>query len=297
MTDEDYGVMPPQRIPAVHINWTLPFRVRNPRVDYYVEDQELLSTILSALLWRKLNGPIKLYTDPVGLKYYQRIQLLDLWDGGIDDQTLAGISPQHIDPEIFWAAGKLFAVRQEKAPFFMMDTDLMVWRPICQLAAPHRLMALHRESLATVECYIPFHLLKTRPDYLPNPLWDWEEDPFNTALVYFGDDTFLQQYTASAINFMTDNLERPMEMVSQMVFAEQRLFAMVAKASEIPVATFLDYPEQECGITHIWGAKAEARSNPAGYRALCAEMCRALQLCFPQSLELPVVSDLMKKYM
>ena len=43
---------------------------------------------------------------------------------------------------------------------------------------------------------------------------------------------------------MMDNHEYPCEMVSQMVFAEQRIVSMCAKKMNIPIYHFLDDPFQ-----------------------------------------------------
>lgn len=285
-------------IRAIHINWTLPFRYRNPGQKYTIPDYEVLSTALSAFLWRLLNGSIKLYTDAQGLEFYSQCDMLGLWDGGVDYQVLSSIEPQHINPEIFWAAGKLFAIQNEKKPFVMMDTDLMVWRNLAdsEYIYNRRLMALHREPLANNDYYLPLYLLKKRSDYTPNPKWDWSEDPCNTALAYFNDTDFLNRYTSAAIDFMTDNNERPMEMVTQMVFAEQRIFSMVAKESNIPIGTFLDNPDQENGITHIWGAKAEAQNDPTKLNSLCKELSWAIFINFPEYRQMPYLRGVMKKY-
>ena len=46
-------------ITAFHSNWTSPFFIQNNLNEYYIEDFEILTTILSALKWRQNNGSIK----------------------------------------------------------------------------------------------------------------------------------------------------------------------------------------------------------------------------------------------
>lgn len=41
---------------AFHSNWTRPFFIRNPHMEYRIEPFELLTTALSALEWRRENG-------------------------------------------------------------------------------------------------------------------------------------------------------------------------------------------------------------------------------------------------
>ena len=45
---------------AFHSNWTRPFFVRNPHMEYRIEPFELLTTALSALEWRRENGSIRM---------------------------------------------------------------------------------------------------------------------------------------------------------------------------------------------------------------------------------------------
>ena len=99
-------------IEAFHSNWTMPFFNANPHKEYYVEDFEILTTILSALKWREKNGSVKMITDKVGADYYKSIGLENIWDLGID-LSLDNINDK-IDSNIFWAAGKLYALKSEK---------------------------------------------------------------------------------------------------------------------------------------------------------------------------------------
>jgi len=48
---------------AFHTNWTKPFFFRNQDSPYFIEDFDLLTTIISALEWRKHNGGIQMVTD------------------------------------------------------------------------------------------------------------------------------------------------------------------------------------------------------------------------------------------
>ena len=139
---------------ALHVNWTRPSQVRNPQGNYLIADFEILSTILSACLWRQYNGPIKMYTDNIGYDFYDSWGMLGLWDGGVDVDVLEGI-PNDIPADIFWAGGKLYAIKEQKVPFVMMDTDLLVWNCIHDIVVGQKLMAYHSESLEQLKsCYI-----------------------------------------------------------------------------------------------------------------------------------------------
>jgi len=267
-------------ITAIHINSTAPFAVKNKGAQYRIEDFDLLTTVLSALMWRKNNGPIRLYTDKVGYNYYASLDLLDLWDAGIDTAVLENI-PETINHDIFWAAAKLFALQHEETPVAMIDTDLIVWPRILTVLENKPFAVIHREELHG--CYPPPDTLKRRKGYEFDPQWDWSELPCNMAFAWFSDSEFKKYYTDCAIDFMTDNHEYAMEMVSQMVFAEQRMVAVCAKKMNIPIYHFLDDPFQRDNeyFSHIWGAKDIARNYPGQRKLLCTALVQKIRDIFP----------------
>ena len=109
---------------AIHINWTKPF-INKINAPYAIEDFELLTTILSALNWRRHNGKISMLTDSTGAEYYRRIGIDRIWD----DLKIV-LDDVDVNPDVFWAAGKLFALSTVKAPVAIIDTDFIVWEPI-----------------------------------------------------------------------------------------------------------------------------------------------------------------------
>ena len=268
-------------IPAIHVNSTAPFAANNKGAAYYQEDFELLCTVLSALMWRNKNGPIKLYTDKTGYDYYASFGLLDLWDGGIDTSVVGSI-PDTVNQHIFWAAAKIFALRNEATPVAVIDTDMIVWENLEPELNGRQFVVFHREELHEF-IYIPGFYLKTRKDYQFDPEWDWTALPCNMAFSYFSDPGFKKYYTDCALDFMTGNLEYPMEMISQMVFAEQRLAAICAVKMNIPIHHFLHDPYQKDNncFTHLWGGKGHARNDLRHRKALCAAMLRKINEHFP----------------
>ena len=95
---------------AIHINWTKPFRNRF-NAPYEVEDFEILTTILSALKWREKNGNIKMVTDSVGAQYYKKTGLDVIWNSV--ENILDNVD---VNSNVFWAAGKIFALKEQNAP-------------------------------------------------------------------------------------------------------------------------------------------------------------------------------------
>lgn len=244
---------------GIHILSTVPGRKVRGGMPYVPEYFELVCMALSSLKWRKLNGPMTLYCDRTAYTWFEEHDLLSLWDD-VNTDVIESI-PDSINQEVFWAGCKLFALRDAKAPVVMVDTDLVVWKRLDRkLFTP--VTVLHKEDI--VDCYLPKEYLKIRKGYEFDPDWDWSVRPCNTALAYFADDAFKEDYTRKAIDFMTDNRDLPMENVSQMVFAEQRLLAMEAARQGLEVSEIVRDPFQAGNdiFTHLWGAKRIARTQP-----------------------------------
>lgn len=281
---------------AIHITHSAPFfaKASNKGRTYEIADFELLTTIFSALKWRELNGDIRLYTDSIAREYYKDKNMLELWNSGINTKVLDNIR-EEIDFEIFWAAGKIYALQNEKTPCIMMDTDFISWTNISQfINEESKIICIHREEIAD-DVYLPHYLLKTAPGYEFNPEWDWNEKPCNTAFVYFADEDIKHFYTNEAIRFMENNLERPRELVSQMVFAEQRLLAMCAGLKKVKIDSFVKQEElfTQNSFTHIWGYKRELEQESIKEYTFCQQVVELLLNNFNESrtmlLDIPVV--------
>lgn len=108
-----------------------------PRTTYYLDrsadfnyqqaDFEVLTIVLSALEWRRHNGPVRLFTDLVGHVFYDQLGLLDVWDDGVDTDCLEQFTGS-VNAAVFWSFGKILALRQAEAPCCLLDTDLIVWQ-------------------------------------------------------------------------------------------------------------------------------------------------------------------------
>lgn len=243
---------------AIHIHSTAPLVFQ--KQDYQPSCLDISSIVLSALLWRKHCGSIKLYTDSVFYTFLKSKNLLELWDGGIDTETVDAIPPS-VNQRVFWAAAKLFALNNAKAPVAMVDNDLFFWRDISKKINLKAVTVLHREDF--FECYVDKEQLRTPPNYQFDSLWDWKQYPCNTAFAFFPHNEFKNKYTNEAIRFMIGNTGKDAKVSSQMVFAEQRILAMCAKRDNISINTLIDNPfdHKNDMFTHLWGAKNRARKN------------------------------------
>lgn len=239
---------------AFHIISTAPFFAKNNGA-FALEDFDLFCAVISALEWRRDGSRIFLYCDKPAVEYIENAGLSSVWDevrATVPDD-LGGI-----DPEMFWAAGKLLALRQMPAPCVMIDTDLIVWR---KPEFGEELIAAHREDL-NPDIYPPLEFFSAPGHSIPE--FSREVLPLNTAFLYMPDNSLKELYTSQAIAFMR-SAEKCGDKLKYMVFAEQRMAAMCADFTGTPVKTLLDkdhlfFPQDS--FTHLWGAKQKMRDEP-----------------------------------
>ena len=259
---------------AIHIVSTAPFFAKKSGA-FSVEDFDLYCTVLSALNWKKYNGSISLYTDKAGAEYYRRIGLDGIWD---DIRICIPDDLEGIDPLMFWAGGKLFALREADAPCVMIDTDFIVWQP---LKLGRELVAAHREELFP-DIYPPIEYFRLKDHILPP--FSRGVLPLNTAFLYLPNNDFKEFYVSQAIAFMKSAVSCE-DRLCYMVFAEQRMAAMCAEYTGTPVRTLLDkdhlFFPQGC-FTHLWGAKQAMRDAPELREDFCRKSAERIRTEFPE---------------
>lgn len=251
---------------AIHIASAAPAFAKG-KTAFSAEDFDLYCTVLSALCWRKFNGRITLCADSACAEYYRGIGLADIWD---EINVCVADDLEGIDPLMFWAGGKLLALRAVNAPVVMIDTDFIVWKT---LEFGDEIIAAHRENISD-GIYPPLSFFSTNGHIIP----DFSESvlPLNTAFFYVPDNDFKEFYTSQAIAFMKSS-KRCGDFLKYMVFAEQRLAAMCADYTSTPVKTLLnkdDLFRPQSDFTHLWGAKQAMRDNP-DWRGDFVAKCRS----------------------
>lgn len=268
---------------AFHSCWTRPFFARNPGAAFEVEPFELLTTALSALEWRAAGGSICMVTDGAGAAYYHAHKLEMLWDGGV--RVELDRIPLVIDPCVYWAAGKLFALQRMELPCVMLDTDFIVWKDISGLLEGCDCAAIHREDLVD-SIYPPLPAFEFDEGLDLSGL-DWEVRPLNTALAYFAGRELRDRYCGKAIDIMLHS-SRARDTLIYMVFAEQRLLAMLAKGSRVAELSDLAalFTSGQALFTHVWGFKQQMRDDPQAYEAFCRRCAGRLLRDFPRESEI-----------
>ena len=278
---------------AIHINWTKPFTDKTG-APYSTEDFELLTTALSALNWRKHNGTISMITDSAGYEFYEKNGLLSLWDGGVQ-KTLDEIP--EVNSDMFWAAGKLWALKKSDAPIAMIDTDFIVWAPIA-FDNLQDVAVIHEEDLYP-DVYPDISHFKMKDGYEFDTDWDLSLRACNTAFVVIKNQELLKYYTDEAMKFMqsAENVNDPL---TYMVFAEQRLLPMCAKKLnlEITVLSNLErlFNDGERYFTHTWGMKQQMRDMPELRADFCMRCASRIRREFPEWADVLGKVDCLKQY-
>lgn len=258
---------------AFHIISTAPFFAKSNGA-FALEDFDLYCAVLSALEWRKDGSRIYMYCDKAAEEYFAESGLGTVWD---ELRPTVPSDLEGIDPVMFWAAGKIFAMREMPAPCVMMDTDLIVWQ---KPEFGRELIAAHREDL-NPDIYPPFEYFSAPGHTIPD--FDRTVLPLNTAFLYMPDNSLKEFYTSQAIAFMK-SAKSCGDTLRYMVFAEQRMAAMCADYTNTPVKTLLEkdfvfFPQDK--YTHLWGAKQQMRDKPEYRREFVARCAARIRRDFP----------------
>ncbi len=283
-------------IEAFHSNWTRPFLNSNPHKEYYIDDFEILTTIISALKWREKNGNIKMITDEVGASYYKSIGLDIIWNLGIDI-ALDDISDK-VNSNIFWAAGKLYALKEQKSPCVMIDTDFIVWESIEDILINSEVSVIHKENI--IEAVYPNkEYFRFKNGYSLDENFDWTVLPSNTAFAYISNDNFKDYYVKSAIDFM-NNLDCNDDKITNMVFAEQRLISMCAKRKNIEINEIMSldnlFSNNQNLFTHTWGHKRKMRNDFNKRKDFCIRCIIRIIKDYPEYESLISNIEVLKEY-
>ncbi len=268
-----------EEIRGFHTLWTAPYFTQNTSGTYNMQDYELLTMILSALMWRKMNGPITLYGDERAIDYIHKNKIDHIWNGGIEEIKV----PSEISPRVFWAAGKLFALKRAQMPAVMVDLDLIVWKNIGSYIDGTDVSAIHREGIYP-DVYPGREFFNMRKGCEFDPEWSWDVPPVNTCMLYIADENFKKYYVDSSIGFMENCMETE-ENLCHMVFAEQRLLAMCAEKCGKMISSFFpeaaDISRQDV-FTHLWGYKNILKFNFQKRVEYNNRLCERIERDFPE---------------
>lgn len=258
--------------------------------EFNMRDFDILTMILSALYWRKNNGNIKLVADKQVISYLINKKLEFIWN------EIQEIEDYDINRNMFWAGGKIFALKEQESPIVMLDTDMIVWNDISP-KLKKKVVAIHDEPII-LDIYKGKDYFKMKNNYVFNDSFDWTVYPSNTALLYIEDEEFKDFYCKESIRFMRSSQDDS-DTLSYMVFAEQRLLSMCAKLKNINIGYMIQYPKDlgsQDDFTHLWGYKKALEYDESERKSFCRRCVKRILKEFPSESLLFVSEDFFYKY-
>lgn len=227
---------------GVHAFWSRPtitgtnghHILKNEQFKMY--DWELLHFVLSALEYRRLNGPIILFTDDIFYDYLKRLDFAKFWDY-IDTEKYQKFRKLNIVPQNNWTAFKTWLMGELPSPFLMFDHDNVIHSKIPEQLFDIDVRFAHYEYRNPY--YYPDQHEMDVEGFEFDPLWDWDTYIANTCMVYFNNDEFKNMYSKKAMEFEQKNITTDERLKSvQYLFADQRLFIMMLKRHNINYGQF-----------------------------------------------------------
>ena len=255
---------------------------------YVMQDYEILMLMLSVSSFERHNGPVSMYADDAAASFLESERIDDIFSGGLKQLNV----PEDIDPKVYWAAGKLYALKAENLASVMIDTDLIIWKDISKALAETDIAVIHREELNPAIYPDPFSFEMNDSYEFPKNA-DFNVKPANTAMLYIKDPWF------RAYKFM--HMSMPTEdTLNHMVFAEQRLLAICAAEKNKTIFSFCEDPanlrEQKI-FTHFWGHKNLYKFNAGERTSGCRRMLSRLKSEYPSMYEKAVNIDSIRFYL
>ena len=252
----------------------------------------LMIQCMSAIEWKKNNGPIHLYTSERDRIFLEALGITGLYDH-VNTSVLD--EPDEIYWPHFGAACKMKVLNSiQEFPVAFIDNDLIYRDKIS--VEDESIIYLHDESLFWKN-YPPLNFLNPRSDYQFPDLKSLDTaNPINVGLFVINDKNLKEEYCKLALDFMSnnDNIPKsvnwaPENLITfwKPLFVEQRLLAAVVengayKSKQLfPYAysgdtlkwkcktTGKEYLSEElskiCSINwfHLWGEKS-SYSKPEG---------------------------------
>lgn len=203
---------------------------------YDMYDFEIVHFLLSALFYKKLNGPIHLYTDPIFFDYLKKRNLLHFWDK-VDSILYSKFEKQNIDSKTNWTGFKTWLLGELPAPFLVLDHDNLVYTRIPKELFDIPVRFAHPERINPY--FYPDKADMDVKDFEYSKNWDWSLDVVNTCMMYFRDNEFKNEYAAKAMEFERNNKSTDSYLSEvQYLFPDQRLPAMMLEERGIDYGFF-----------------------------------------------------------
>lgn len=253
---------------------------------------ELIHFICSALMCKRLQGNITLYTDETFYDYLAERDLDIVWDE-INTDYYKEFESLNINPRNNWTSFKGWLFGKLPTPFLFLDHDNMLYHPINDELFNVDCRFGHYEEMDT-DVYFPKDQMDVEFDYDEN--WDWTLDIPNTCLLYFGDEEIKNKYSELIVNFYKENNTVDSKLADkQYLFADQRLLMMLLKNENKTYGSFsnkkyiptidnweiIDDGQQDF-FDHTWGWKHTLKKDQQEWEIYMDRHKQLIQDVFPR---------------
>ena len=246
---------------VIFVNWTKPFFYKNEGKEYDVVDYELLINKVAIISARKfLKVPIKLYTDDVGYSFYEKHNMIELFDE-IDVDTLNKHNEHTLDAGKWWTSGKSIAMGKEESPFLFLDNDFIVQSELPKSIFDYDLVHTHWE-LHRGKYFVTDELIK---EYKV-PINNFNQRMLmpNTSLVFMNNKELQNSYYCNHLNVVLTEYKDIPEWL--WLLSDQSILGYCARELNSKVGciedkTYLGFSEEQlfsdtsqkdCGYSPMW---------------------------------------------
>lgn len=246
---------------VIFVNWTKPFFYKNKGKEYDVVDYELLINKVAIISARKfLKVPIKLYTDDVGYSFYEKHNMIELFDE-IDVDTLNKHNEHTLDAGKWWTSGKSIAMGKEESPFLFLDNDFIVQSELPKSIFDYDLVHTHWE-LHRGKYFVTDELIK---EYKV-PINNFNQRMLmpNTSFVFMNNKQLQNSYYCNHLNVVLTEYKDIPEWL--WLLSDQSILGYCARELNSKVGciedkTYLGFSEEQlfsdasqkdCGYSPMW---------------------------------------------
>jgi len=246
---------------VIFVNWTKPFFYKNEGKEYDVVDYELLINKVAIISARKfLKVPIKLYTDDVGYSFYEKHNMIELFDE-IDVDTLNKHNEHTLDAGKWWTSGKSIAMGKEESPFLFLDNDFIVQSELPKSIFDYDLVHTHWE-LHRGKYFVTDELIK---EYKV-PINNFNQRMLmpNTSFVFMNNKQLQNSYYCNHLNVVLTEYKDIPEWL--WLLSDQSILGYCARELNSKVGciedkTYLGFSEEQlfsdtsqkdCGYSPMW---------------------------------------------
>lgn len=246
---------------VIFVNWTKPFFYKNEGKEYDVVDYELLINKVAIISARKfLKVPIKLYTDDVGYSFYEKHNMIELFDE-IDVDTLNKHNEHTLDAGKWWTSGKSIAIGKEESPFLFLDNDFIVQSELPKAIFDYDLVHTHWE-LHRGKYFVTDELIKQ----YKVPVTNFNQRMLmpNTSFVFMNNKELQNSYYCNHLNVVLTEYKDIPEWL--WLLSDQSILGYCARELNSKVGCiedktylgfseeqlFSDVSQKDCGYSPMW---------------------------------------------